>query len=213
VRTVRGLDGQLPLRLDTGRSLARVPLTRRAARLGGGLPPDLQPIERARLDARRLLRASSLAPRAALARLVRIVQQRLPYADEATYQRLGERELARHGVPRLSEYVRARVGLCRERAFLLAALLREGGLPARVRYGVAYDRAGTDRGGHAWVETRQGGRLVRLDPNVPQPVVLRPRQLPVEEVLADGRRRRVTAMRSRYLLYVPTADLKYLPGD
>jgi hypothetical protein len=199
---VRGLDGQAHLRLDLGHAVAARPLAR--VRAGA---PRLSAIEKARLDARRIVFASSLDRPRQLERLVAVVQHRLPLSSDARYERISRAEVAQLGEARLSRLVAGRAGLCRERAFLLAALLKETGTAARVRYGVLYDREQRYLGGHAWVEATLDGERRILDPSLPawMPPA---RPLLVSEEVAGGGSRRVRALATPDLLYLPTPDLR-----
>jgi len=204
---VRGIEGQAALQLDLGRSL-------RGARLAAAhgrdrsAPARLSAIEKARLDARRVAAATRLGPTEKLARLVAIVQHRIPLRgdQEARASVLAEREVRALGFTRLSSHVAGRAGVCRERAFLLATLLAEAGVPARVRYGVLYDGAGAALAGHAWVEVGPARRPQLLDPSIAETMPASSSQQ-VEEAVRGGVRRvraRVTASH----IYVPTDDLK-----
>lgn len=204
---VRGLDGQVDLLLDRGRPLDGYSLRRAAS--AGPRPERLNALEKARLDARRVLLASQLAPDQQLERLVAIVRRRIPFRpdEEQTYARQSHLQQQRWGQGRLSEFVRRRTGVCRERAWLLAMLLDEANVRNRVRYGELYDASGNDLGGHAWVEARLGGQRLLVDPSrteALQPV----KSTLVEETLLDGRTRRVRAAVTAGLTYVPTDDLR-----
>jgi len=221
---VRGCTTQPDLQLDLGRQLTG----RRAAGW-------LQPIEKARLDARRVGR-SSLPFSKKLERWIAIVRKRLPVdPTEQRYVALNQKQRTRPGYARLSEHVAKRAGTCRERAFLLRALLREAGQPARVVYGSIYlmDRHGEILEGrdHAWVEL--GGRARRLlDPDDPIAPIRRVKErvpftqpiagrsavrrgvaakvplLPGSAGIDEDARRRLGTLS---VLYTPTNDLHYLP--
>jgi hypothetical protein len=165
-------------------------------------------VEKVRLDARRIGLASTLSTEEKLGRLVAIVRHRMPSTLDVAdrYARASGRQLARHGVTLLSTYVTERVGVCRERAFLLQALLAELGIRANVRYGVQYDSADAYVDAHAWVEASVEGRRLIIDPSRRDPIQPR-RTVSIREVLPDGRQRRVTAVQTADLLYVPTGDL------
>jgi hypothetical protein len=215
-RVVRGLDGQADLVLDPGRSLHGHPLD------GPRSPVRLSAIEKARLDARRIAAAPRLTRAGQLRRLVAVARHRLPVPPdvEARYQRSVQRQLHREGQTRLSTHVADRAGLCRERAFLLRSLLREAHRPALVRYGVVYDDAGAFLGGHAWVETRERGQRLLLEPSLPPamgqvfPISGSPskrsarRVSIVEQVDGKPRHVRGTVLPSG-VLYLPTDDLRY----
>lgn len=62
-----------------------------------------------------------------------------------------------------SETLAVRKGMCRDYAFLLAALSRSAGLPAKVVYGEASPRAGLSKGLHAWNEVMVNGQWVPVD--------------------------------------------------
>lgn len=220
-RVVRGLDGQADLLLDRGRDLRGYPL--RGAKPAPGSPRWLSSLEKARLDARRIARAPRLSETQKLDRLLAVARHRMPVTpdEEARYQRSAQRQLDRGGLTRLSAHAAERTGLCRERAFLLRTLLREAGRPARVRYGVLYDAAGSYLGGHAWVETRQRGARVLLDPSLPAELG---RRFPIASGRAsgdqalrvtkreriNGRRRQVRGVELPFgWLYLPTRDLRY----
>lgn len=201
-KIVRGGGGQPHLRLDYGRSLARYAHDREPRR-------PFTSIERARLEARRLLRQSTLSTRAAVEQIVDLVRRELPHSPDATYDAFNERVQAGDRPVALSTYVEGHVGICRERAFLLAKMLRDGGLVARAKYGVIYDRKGNELSGHAWVETKIDGRPARIDPSVSRSVSVGVRRLSVTQVEDDGRSRTVQASRSHRWLYVPEA-VQYL---
>jgi hypothetical protein len=207
LQRVRGLDGQADLLIDPGRSLEGVPL-RKAEAGGRSSPGRLSAIEKARLDARRIGLASRLTPEARLDRLVAIVLHRMPLAPEAMarYERVSEAQVRRWGGARLSELTLRRAGICRERAFLLKALLDELSIPARVRYGVLYDSASRYIGGHVWVEATLGGRRVLLDLSRSRPIQPK-RTVLIEEEMPDGPSRQVRAARTSEFIYVPTSDL------
>jgi len=209
---VRGLDGQASLRLDLGRALAGYPLLRQQ-RSDRRSPQWLAPVEKARLDARRIAFASKLTRAQQLQRFIAIVQHRLPPgpSEDARYEAISQAEVSRSGEARLSRYVAQRSGRCRERAFLLSAMLREAGIPAAVRYGVVFDSEQRYAGGHAWVEAALDGERRLLDPSMfgsaePMPAV-RP---VVQDVGGVGRR--VTTLQTRDLTYVPTHDLRFDRG-
>ncbi len=156
-------------------------------------------------------------------RIVKIVQARIPYSSDQVLQAFEQRESSGRAEARLSEYVKQRVGICRERAFLLVRMLKEGGIDARVRYGEVYSRFGEQRaadewagpneqlGSHAWVEAKIDGKLSRVDPNAPHPLSMGIRPIWVSEALEDGiHERRVLGSRSRTWIYVPTNDLKLI---
>jgi hypothetical protein len=209
---VLGLDGQADLELDAGRSLKRYPL-RRAELLTTRerrKRPELwlTSVEKVRLDARRISLASRLSPEEKVGRFVAIVQRRMPstFHLRARYLRASDRQARLWGVTRLSEFSRKRTGLCRERAFLLKAMLDEAAISARVRYGVLYDSAGRYVDGHAWIEATLEGRRLIIDPSSSHPI--QPIQtVLVEEQMPDGHLRRVRATQSSGLTYVPTRDL------
>lgn len=211
---VLGLDGQADLELDLGRSLKSYPL-RRAELLARREPGEspalwLASIEKVRLDARRIGLASSLSPEEKVSRFVAIVRHRMPstFHLRARYQRASDSQVRRWGVTRLSEFSRKRVGLCRERSFLLKAMLEEAGINARVRYGVLYDETGHYVDGHAWVEATLDGRRLLIDPSSSCPI--QPlRTVPVEEQMPDGHLRRVRAAQTSGFTYVPTRDLVF----
>jgi hypothetical protein len=206
---VRGLDGQANLRIDPGRSLRGYPLRKVKAR------PWLSSVEKVRLDARRIALASKLSPRQKLERFVHIARHRMPLTSEAgaRYEKGSAKQVQRWGESRLSQHVRKKTGICRERAFLLWSMLGEIGHKAKVRYGVLYDNADNYVDGHAWVETTLGGRPVILDPSMRQPIQAK-KPLSVNETLPNGATRRVTATQTPDYLYVPTSDI-YLssPGS
>jgi hypothetical protein len=205
---VAGLDGQVDLVLDRGRSLSDVPL----GRARGGWP-RLGALEKARLDARRIAFASSLSQSEQLLRIAAIVQHRFPFgtSEGQRYSRVSEAQRDRQGSALLSKYVQRRAGLCRERAWLLHTLLEEVGVRARVRYGELYDGAGNDLGGHAWVEVRLEKQRLLLDPSRPD-TLHSLTQVLVEESLPDSSTRRVRAAITPGLTYVPTKDLRVAPA-
>jgi hypothetical protein len=217
---VRGLDGQADLVLDRGRSLRGYPLrnTGPRARTGKRVGGDLSPIEKARLDARRIAGAPRLTEAQKLERILAVTQHRMPIStdEEARYLRSVRRQVRRSGSTVLSAHAADRTGLCRERAFFLRGLLREAGKPARVRYGVVYDADGGFLGGHAWVESRLGGKTVLLDPSRPREAGrlfrLGPgaaQRVTLDERV-DGRLRTVRGVElPSGWLYLPTADLSY----
>ena len=203
---VRGYEGQPALVLDRGASLRGAPLVRREAERRGWEVHTHGAIDKTRLDARRLLRASHLSPLDQIARLVAIVRQRMPDQSMTSYDAFA----ASSTTMRLSVATKRRIGICRERSFLLAAMLKEGGLRARVRYGKVYDN-GEDLGGHAWVETQVDGHSVRLDPSMPSFVAVDPQTTFVHEQRLDGTTHGVHATTGDgALLYVPTHDLRYV---
>ena len=197
-RTVLGLDGQANLRLDY-RADPRPGRTR------------LPPLEKARLDARRIAAAPRLGLEDRLRRLVAIAEKRLPARDDglARYRRSTARQLRREGVTLLSTFVRERTGVCRERAFLLHGLLREARVPSRVVYCEVYDARDRYRGDHAYVEARLPGRRFVLDPLSPTPVQ-QLRRVEVEQYTGGERCRRRAAITDQGWLYLPTRDLSYV---
>jgi len=84
-------------------------------------------------------------------------------ARRFVHRRLAKR-LATH-IPAASAVLERGVGDCTEHAWLLTALLRAAGIPARTVFGVAYtgDEAKVF-GYHAWVEAAVGARWVTVDP-------------------------------------------------
>ena len=82
-----------------------------------------------------------------------------------------EKRLATH-MPTASSVLRSRFGDCSEHAWLMAALTRAAGIPARPVYGVAWlgDRERAF-GYHAWVEVALDGRWWPVDPTWNQPMV------------------------------------------
>lgn len=62
-----------------------------------------------------------------------------------------------------SQVLKSRTGMCREYAFLLAALCRDAGLPARVVYGNAVSGAGSGQDLHAWNEVKINGEWLMVD--------------------------------------------------
>lgn len=213
VKVVKATGSQPALRIDKGRSLARAPLTGKTTR-AFLRRARLSPIEKARLDGRRLLRASSMPELKAVSRVLHIVQQRLRYPKMSIYDAFVAREAkAGKGVMNLSRAVAERIGICREQAFLVVEMLAEGGIDATVQYGKVYDN-GRDLGGHAWVRATIGGKPVRIDLNAPTQIEVSPKRIKVEEVLQNGSVRNTWATtgtgRSKSLLvYVPTNDLVY----
>jgi hypothetical protein len=221
---VRGDGGDPDLMLDFGRSLRGHPL-RGARKPRPGSRRWLSPIEKARLDARRIGKAPNLSLTQKLERLIAVARHRMPVTEaaEQRYQRSCRLQVKRQGFTRISTHARTRTGRCRERAFLLRSLLREAGLPARVRYGVFYDAADVCHGGHAWVETRvQGGRVL-LEPSLapavgqlwwvssgaPKLSVGKAWTVPVNENIEGEGLRQVRGVEAPTgLLYVPTADLR-----
>jgi hypothetical protein len=225
---VRGDGGDPDLLLDYGRSLRGHRLRARKPRPGSRR--WLSPIEKARLDARHIGKAPNLSLTQKLERLIAVSRHRMPATEKAEqrYQRSCRLQVERQGFTRLSSHTRTRTGRCRERAFLLRSLLREAGLPGRVRYGVFYDAADVCHGGHAWVETRvQGGRVLlepSLAPEVGQMwwISSGPPRLPVgkawtvpvnENVEGEGLRQVRGVEAPTGLLYVPTADLRFRRRD
>jgi hypothetical protein len=62
-----------------------------------------------------------------------------------------------------SQTIKDKQGTCRDYAFVVAALARAAGLPARVVYGQAGNQEGWASQLHAWNEVYAGGRWVSLD--------------------------------------------------
>lgn len=197
-RRLVGHDGDATLVVDPGRRL--VARKRPIARL--------RPIEEARQEARLVFASARLTSRQQATRLMQIARDRLPVspalADQS--QLLSTRDAARAGETRLSRHVEQGIGRCRERAHLLAVLLGEVGVTARVRAGVLYDANGDALGdeGHAWVEARMPGtdEFLLLDPTIASRAV--PRQLrEIRETLPGGQVRRVRSREAFGLTYVP----------
>lgn len=212
---VKGLDGQADLQLDVGRSLRSYPLRRSAfrARYGRskprkGTPLWLDSLEKVRLDARRIGLASKLDTGQQLERFIHIVRHRMPLTPEAEsrYEQISHNQVKRWGQSRLSQYNEKRVGICRERAFLLQTMLKEIGIAAKVRYGVLYDNDNNYLDGHAWVEANVKNRRYLLDPSTSAPIQLR-KTVSIDEQMPDGRVRRVNGAQTSDFLYVPTNDL------
>jgi hypothetical protein len=203
---VRGKD-QPHLRLDFGRDLGTAPL-------GRWRGPRLTALEKARLDGRRVLLGSSLAPTAALARLVAIALRRIPTSAEAR-ARYDSWAAARgpDAVLPLSLAVARRFGICRERAFLIVRAATDAGLRARVRYGRVYDASTGQElqrdGGHSWAEVRLGGRWWMVDPSHPDGVVP-VRRARTRERLPDGFVQTVEVRRAGSLLYAVTDRVELL---
>lgn len=193
---VAGLDGDRALILDRGRALGHAPLDRRGSRMGRARAvhgdrarEPLTAIETLRLDARIVFARRDLSERDKIVRLARVVAARVVHDEQVP---------AGDGTPdalRLSQVAASGRGGCRERVFLLATLLAEVGVPARVRYGVAYVGEGADGSPHAYLDiatpsARVGrpphpaaGRSI-LDVDRPDPLVrLRPVVL---QVVVDG---------------------------
>jgi hypothetical protein len=182
-RVIRGLEGDRSLRLSVGPTIGQD-----------------------RLAARRAF-AALTTMRRKLVHVLALVEARFP-ADAAAQGRYRALTAASSPDPvDLETFAEEQAGWCRERSLLLAALLAEVAVEARVRYGTAFRPGGRSLGGHVWVEARIDGRWRLLDPlNYRTPRPLRTRILPVEaEDGRVGRRRFVVG--SGGVLYLPTNDL------
>lgn len=62
-----------------------------------------------------------------------------------------------------SQTLKTKTGICRDYAFLVAALARAAGIPARVVYGEASGGAGWEPQAHAWNELLIDGQWVSVD--------------------------------------------------
>jgi hypothetical protein len=171
-------EGRPDLLLDHGRPLDEY-LGRhglgpapRAERRGG--PHWLKPIEKVRLDARRIWSAPSLTTEEKLERLVAVVQHRLPDGErgQAAHLRCVRAELSPQGegFARLSRRTARRAGSSFERAWLLHSLLSELGVRATVESGQLVDVMARPRGNHAWLQVELGGRQRLIDPSSSQPL-------------------------------------------
>jgi hypothetical protein len=181
-------------------------LTHQAERSSHSDSVWLNPIEKVRLDARRIAFASKMTTPEKLERLMTIVRKRLPVLPtEQKYDQLSQAEDSRLGFGRLSQYVKKKVGLCRERSFLLASVLNEVGIKSHVKYGDVYDNKNTFLSGHAWVKATVDGKPLLLDPSVGTTV--RPiKRVAVGETVG-GHIRKVKGIETSDFLYVPTPDL------
>lgn len=212
---VRGLDGQADLLLDVGRSLQRYPLRKKTLRARYGINNTtkksrlwLNSLEKVRLDARRIGVASTLDIGQQLDRFVTIVRHRMPLTPEAEqrYERVSSSQVKGWGIASLSQHNNKRVGICRERAFLLKTMLKEIGIKASVRYGVLYDNANNYIDGHAWVEANVNGRKLLMDPSTRNPIQKK-QSISIDEAMPNGTVRRVKGVQTSDFLYVPTNDL------
>lgn len=212
-RFVRGLDGQAHLLVDTGRRLDRFALAKSRDQRRGLM---LEPIEKVRLDARRVWLASRLTTEEKLLRFVEIARNRIPdsIASEKRYQSVADHEIKNFGFVNLSTLVAKKAGGCRERAFLLYSMFSEVGIDARVRYGELYVANGDYLGGHAWVKVKLGRDQTTylVDVSASEPIQ-RPTRVPVRQKLPDGSVRRVRGAETAGFLYVPTNDLRILRGN
>lgn len=209
--TVRGVNGDPDLVLDLGRDLSRYPLHRVRGSSRSVPPQPLSAVEKVRLDARRIARASSLGPVEALDRFVNIARAQFPCTGaagneactcEARYAKVN----GQAGTARLSRYVERHVGVCREKAFLVSAMLREMGVRHRVRYGLLYDHQGrpaSDR--HAWVEAQVGAQAWLLDPSFAN-VALPLNRAAMSEELPGGAVRNVRGIVTPDFFYAPDAQ-------
>lgn len=187
-------EGRPDLLLDHGRSLegylGRYGLgaAPRAERRGG--PHWLKPIEKVRLDARRIWSAPSLTTEEKLERLVAVVQHRLPDGEkgQAAHLRCIRAELSPQGegVARLSKRTARRAGTSFERAWLLHGLLSELGIRATVESGQLIDVMARPRGTHAWLQVELDGRQRLIDPSSTQPL---PETRAIAVPRTDGRGR------------------------
>ena len=162
------------------------------------------------LDLRHPPKLAARARVETLDRVVACARKRLPCrgASCEVYARLGR------GPVRLSQAVARGIGACRERAFLLSAMLGEAGVRHRVRYGLRYDATGnpgTER--HAWVEARVDGRRWLLDPAFCS-FALPIDRVAVAEELRGGRIRNTEGARAGDAIYVPVGAPRYdRPGE
>jgi hypothetical protein len=146
------------------------------------------------------------APTELVGGAMRAVRALFPAENEHAYDRLATLLSRRSGAVRLSQLIRKRTGLCREKAFALAALLEQHGYTPRVRYGQLFDAWGRDQGGHAWVELQFGEERLLLDPQLDdEPRTFTNRT--VEVLGPDGVARRRRVKQSGGRIYLATNDL------
>jgi hypothetical protein len=111
------------------------------------------------------------------------LEELMRFTDEAIPRKSMER-----GWDLASQVAASGVGDCTEHAVLMAALARAVGRPARVAVGIVVARVeGELRAfGHAWMETREGGRWLPLDATPMGPAMEAWAYLPITVMQDEG---------------------------
>jgi hypothetical protein len=148
-QTVETKDGQTVLRVSAGGTTPVAPEDRLTALAADATMDSESPLVR---ETARQIVAGSTGDRDQAERLRTWVYRHL------------DKRLATH-LPNASTVLAKRVGDCTEHAWLMVALARAAGIPARPVYGIAYIGDEHRRFGyHAWVELAIADRWVTVDP-------------------------------------------------